>query len=262
MKVQTNHIEILLETLSIKTRQGLDFTGFEAMSDLIVERLGEKIRGKYLYENLYRVKEKAKRSRDELMNVQPAKLDIIAKFLGFRNYRGFVAAIDSPIHKVLSELRGNYYCYVRRNDKQGVILRSPVQIVDEMGTIQMTLKGPKWSFKGEMQLEKGCLFVLLKSDGGKVIHHVYKIGTREKPGVLQGIFSGVSTAFDPIGGRVVLIRMEGNYHDLRNEELKVSDLKKANSHESKSLATFFATYEDNNLSLGKITTFSLDDLLK
>lgn len=255
MEAKISHLDILLDQLSAKTKQPLDPRGFEEMSETI-----GNISSKYLYENLYRKKENAKKKKIETINVQPSKLDRIAQFIGFNNYRVFTEALDKPISKILIELTGNYYSYVRRNDDQGVILRSPVKIVENDGEIWMELKGGRWDFEGRVELENGCLFVLLKSSGGKMIHHVYKIGRREKPKLLQGIFSGVSTAFDPIGGRVVLIRMDEAYDELEKKELKISDLKKSKSADSKSLAKFFATYQDNNLRIGKVTTFSIDDL--
>lgn len=255
MEVQTQHIEFLLESLAEKTGQPFDTRGFKEMADQLA-----KIEWKYLYENLYRAKEKAKKNRQAVLNLQHGKLDLIATFLGYKNYRLFVEQLENPIDKVLVGLIGTYYSYVRKNEKVGTLFRSPVSITNENGKIWMTLKGPKWNFKGEVVLKNGCLFILLKSDGGKMIHHVYKIGVRESPELLQGIFSGVSTAFDPIGGRAILVRNESEFSALKNAELSVAKLEKSRSDFDTKLAAYFSSYDKNNLSINKIVSFSEKDL--
>lgn len=262
MDATVRHIERMLEMLLAKTGQDNSITGFEEIAEQIRKQQREPMGDRYLYESLDRKKESAKEEGSESISVQPSKLKAIAKFLGFENYQSFCEAVDKPLSNTLKELCGNYYSYVRRNDNQGILLRSPVRIKEERGEVTMELKGGASHFKGKVQLEHGCLFVLLQSAKGKMIHHVYKIGNREKPQALQGIFSGVSTAFDPIGGRVVLVRREEEYEQLRTQQLQISELKKSKTMEAKALASFFATYQLNNLSVGKVATFSLDDLLK
>lgn len=262
MDATVRHIERMLEMLLAKTDQTNDFKGFKEITAQLNEQQDEPIGEKYIYENLVLKKEKAKKAGRKSISVQAGKLDAIADFLDFDNYRAFCEAVDKPLSKTLKELCGNYYSYVRRNDNQGILLRSPVRIKEERGEVMMELKGGASHFKGKVQLEHGCLFVLLQSAKGKMIHHVYKIGNREKPQALQGIFSGVSTAFDPIGGRVVLVRREEEYEQLHTQQLQISELKKSKTMEAKALASYFAKYEFNNLSVGKVATFSLDDLLK
>lgn len=255
MEVQTQHIEFLLEALADKTGQQLDKKGCAEMTEQIGP-LGER----YIYENLHLAKKNAKAKGQAVLNLQHSKLDLLAKFLGYKNYRLFVEQLENPIDKVLVALIGTYYSYVRKNEKVGTLFRSPVSITNESGKIWMNLKGPKWNFKGEVVLKNGCLFILLKSDGGKMIHHVYKIGVRESPNLLQGIFSGVSTAFDPIGGRAILVRSEKEFATLRNAELSVAKLKKSKYDFDTKLATYFSSYEKNNLSINKIVSFSEKDL--
>lgn len=257
MKVNVHHIDHLLDLLAAKTKQALDFKGFVAISEQIAG-----ISEKYLYENLYREKEKAKKIGQSTINLHSSRLDIIAQFLGYKNYRVFTEQLDEPLDKVLLELVGGYYSYVRRSDGEGVLFRSPVEITEGDGKIWLNLKGPKWNYKGIVEFENGCLFILLRSEGGKMIHHVYKIGTREKPAVLQGIFSGVSTAFDPIGGRAILIRCDVEFTKLKNAELKVNELKKSKQIQERKLAEFFSTRENNNLTINRVVTFGIDDLGK
>jgi hypothetical protein len=257
MEVSVSHIDHLLDSLSDKTKQPLDNRGFLEISEHI-----DGISKKYLYENLYREKEKAKKKGQSRINLQPSKLDILSKFLGYKNYRTFVEQLDKPIDKILMELVGVYYSYVRRSDGEGVLFRSPIEIAEKDGKIWFKLKGPKWNYTGIVELENGCLFILLRAEGGKMIHHVYKIGTREKPTVLQGIFSGVSTAFDPIGGRAILIRSEVEFSQLKNAELRITDLKKSKVIYERKLAEFFSDSENNNLTINRVVTFGIDDLGK
>ncbi len=193
MEVQTQHIEFLLEAIAERTGQPLDTRGFKEIAEQIGS-IGEK----YLYENLYLAKKTAKAKGQAVLNLQHSKLDLIARFLGYKNYRLFVEQLENPIDKVLVGLIGTYYSYVRKNEKVGTLFRSPVSITNENGKIWMILKGPKWNFKGEVVLKNGCLFILLKSDGGKMIHHVYKIGSGKIRKYFKG-FSRIVQHFDPIG---------------------------------------------------------------
>jgi hypothetical protein len=89
---------------------------------------------------------------------------------------------------------------------------------------------------------------------------VYKIGQREKPQVLQGIFSGVSTGFDPIGGRVVLVRATEVYGEMTHDTLEVSRLLKSKDRVEVALAEYFEAYGDNNLQIKRVVTFGVEDL--
>jgi len=106
------------------------------------------------------------------------------------------------------------------------------------------------------------LFILMKSSSGKEFHHVYRIGKREEPALLRGMFTGVSTSFDVIGGRTVLIRQKENFSKLRIAQLDMSDLRKSESLEDRRLAEYFEVFEKNNLRIAGTPYFSLDDLGK
>jgi len=255
MEVKVQHIDRLLELLGEKTGQPLDHRGFAEMAGQI-KGIGEK----YLYENLYRKNENAKKKGEAMITMQSTKGDLLAQFLGSKSFRLFVEKLEKRIDPVLLSCVGSYCSYVRRNSEIGVIFCSPVQIFERDGKMWYELRGPTWSFVGELELKNGCLFVLMKATGGKEMHHVYRIGTRERPKVLQGVFSGVSTAFDPIGGRTVLVKMDGKFSELKNEELDIKNLKKSKSLIYRRLAEYFMKYEDNNLSTKKIVNYNVEDL--
>jgi hypothetical protein len=258
MDISIEHIERLLETLSRKTGQSRDHHGFGIMSDMIDR---PEISRRYLYDNLSRGVSDATSRKKGTINLQIHKLDIIAQFLGFENFKRFVSGVEQPLSPVLKSMVGRYYSYVRRNAKNGVIYRSPVKISEADERIMYTLRGPLWDYTGEISLSNGCLFVLLESQSEKSFYHVYKIGKREQPIVLQGIFSGVSTAFDPIGGRVVLIRDEAIAFDkMTNHEFSLDSLRKSEVAFEQKLFTYFSNYGDNNLRIKNVVSYELDDL--
>jgi hypothetical protein len=260
MGAKIAHLDKLMEILAEKTKQPLTQKGYERMSDALG---GEHvIRKAYLYDNISRKKKEARARGEEEIDLQISKLDLIAKYIGYSSYRQFTEQIDTPLDPVLLSCVGNYYSYVRRNDKQGVVLQSPVQINEAEGKVWFELKGPSWMYKGEVRLVHGCLFILMESEGGKIIHHIYKIGVRKKPRVLQGIFSGVSTTFDPIGGRAVLIRSEDKLNKMNNAALTIEALKTSDDGVLRSVGSYFLESVGNNIEINSIgMSFEPGDLL-
>lgn len=254
MDASISHLERLLELLSNKTGKPLTVKGLKAMTDKL------DLSSKYLYEYIYRKKEKAKESGETTINVQESKLDIIVKFIDGTSYQQFIITLEQPVNPILQSLIGNYYSYVRRNDEQGFILRSPARIHEQQGKILFELKGPMRLYYGEVKYRHGCLFILLEEEAGKQIHHVYKIGTRPQPEVLQGIFSGVSTNFDPIGGRTVLVRGSADFDTLRNKEASIKDFSRSDLPAEKAIAMYLKEYSLNNLRINRVVKFGEADL--
>jgi hypothetical protein len=261
MEVKVDHLDRLLDMIAKKTKQPIDGPGFDAMREAIGEK---KIGDGYLYEKIYRRKENARKGGKEWVSLQRSKLDHLAQFLGYPNYPEFANRIDVSADPVLLSCIGNYYSYVRRNDGLGMVLRSPVQIREEEGKILFELKGPTWVYKGTIKLANLCLFILMQSSVGKEIHHVYKIGVRKEPKVLQGIFSGVSTSFDPIGGRAVLIRSNESYDTMSNAALETDSLITSTDSILCRIGSYFQERVGNNISINNsgMLTFEPDDLVK
>lgn len=257
MKVKANHVERLLDLLSEKTDQAFDTKGFLEMEAIINDT---RIKKKYLYEYLHRGAMKANKTKSKLMDLNIAKLDVLAKYVTGHPFRELSQKIERERSAGLISCVGTYYCYVRRNAAIGVLMRSPVRISEQKGKVIFELVGGRWNYTGEAVLKNGCLFILMKESGGKEIHHVYKLGISERPAVLQGIFSAVSSTFEPIGGRAVLVRNDKEFDQLEKKELNVSDLKKSKVLAERRLAEYFAKYEENNLSIKKADTFRVDDL--
>lgn len=258
MGFKVGNVRGLFNELVRVTKQSLDGPGFRRMSDLITEKVGGNVSPRYLSETLLN---KIKDTDDEvLVTIRPHNLDKIAEYLGYENFQDYIDQQETPTHPVLTGCIGAYMCYLRRNTEKGMILASPVRIFEKEGKIVLELKGPDRSYNGEVSFKNNCLFILMKAKNEKEFHHVYEIGQREKPGLLQGIFSGVSTSFEPIGGRVVLKRTEEEFKSLKNLSAEVKVLKKSRSLEERRIAEYFERYEENNLKIKRSITFGVDDL--
>lgn len=261
MNIKIFYIEKLLQALAKQTRQSLDSAGFKNMSDQIQKKTKSSIDSRYLNESLYQKIEKAKKKGTQELKFQINNLNELAKFLGHENLLEFIDAVDRPLNPVLIGCFGVYTCYLRRNTEQGVILSSPVRIFESIEKqVLFELRGPDKIYSGPINFKNNCLFVLMQAPNGKEFHHVYKIGQKQQPKVLQGIFSGVSTEFEPIGGRVLLIRSDTSYDLLKNESIPVAVLQQSSILSDRRIAEYLYNYADNNLSLLKSMTFSIDDL--
>lgn len=252
--VKVEHLQRLLLALSEKTRLELSVKDLKSIS---VEVGYTNI--DYLYKKIY-IPIQKKRKNDTI-GLHTSLLDKAAQYLKYKDFRTFVESVDQGDPQIMS-LIGNYYSYVRRNsEKEKYILRSPVRIEQRKdGKVEFQLKGPAYTFRGELYSKKGCIFILMKADEGKVFHHIYKIGDRQTPSVMQGVFSGVSTAFDPIGGRTVLVRTEEPYTSLKNASLSVNELRKSKMAVEKRLAIYFKDYSNNNIAPNRSSTFGVGDL--
>lgn len=255
MDVKPEHLQQILTMLTQKTGQHLDRRGLQNIAEEI-----KGLNGNYLYRNIFRAIEAAKGNKNKTVSLREAPLDMIARYLGFKNTPLLIRHLDTPVDPLLAGCQGSYYCYLRRNSEDAYILRSPVKIESHESKMILTLHGPRRTYTGEITLGNGCLFILMVHEDGKQFHHIYRLGKHDAPEVLQGIFSGVSTVFDPIGGRTVLIRTDEDYKALKNKELELIALEKSKDLKERRLAEYFKKYEHNNLNIRRVNTLRLDDL--
>jgi hypothetical protein len=253
MKIKVRHLHHLLLLLTEKTGEPLDRAGLRNMATDI-----EGISEDYLYKKIYF--EIRDLDKEDSLSLRDAQLNSVARYLGYRNIQLLVAAFESPADEQLKSLEGSYYIYVRQNSTKGLIFQSPVEIRESEGRFMLRLKGPSWTYEGDLKIKHGCLFVLLASPEHKSFYHIYKIGTRRDPRVIQGIFSGVSTAFDPIGGRAVLLKVKAPFSTLKNQAFKAEELDRSSVPENTILARYFRDYARNNLSINKVAGFEIEDL--
>jgi hypothetical protein len=252
MKIKRETLAVLLEALAKKTKQSIDHYGLGVMS----EKIGGTITQRYLYERVF----DAVKGDVNYPKLSDSKLNELAKYLGHSGIEEFIGIHESEIDSQLLKCVGVYYSYVRRNLAKGMLYRSPVRIIEKEGKIAMELKGGRLKYSGEVRMQLGCLFVPLETKEGKAFYHIYKIGKAESPDVLQGTFSGVSNAEEPIAGRAVLVKTSHQYESLTNQEMVVAEMKKSKSLDQRRLAEYFDKYSENNLSLKKSYTFRVDDL--
>lgn len=255
MEVEVKHLEVLLEQLKEKTKQPLDTRGFEVMEELT------GIKQKYIYESIVLRIRDAKKLKKQTVNLHETKLDQLTKYLGFNSFRSFARKSDAPPDGVLAAATGTYYSIVRRNDGPAMLLFSPVLIEEDSGTFYYTLKGPVRTFKGKLTFVNGCLFVLMREPKGKQVHHIYNIGQSIAPEILQGVFSAVTTNFEPIGGRTVLLKTNGQFEALIPFQLSQKEYAKSRDLGSKEIAAYFKDFSKNNLKLNRVVTYTKDDLL-
>ena len=78
--------------------------------------------------------------------------------------------------------------------------------------------------------------------------------------VLMGLFTGVSSANNPIAGRCVLIKQEEQYDSLKNQKMSIDEMAQSKNEEDKNLAAYFKTFEDNNLRINTPVGFDIGDL--
>ncbi|GAA5037783.1 hypothetical protein GCM10011506_36090 [Marivirga lumbricoides] len=258
-KYEVKYIKLLLDELGKTTGYSIDHFGFGRMSDEIFEKLNVSISAKYIYYSLHNAVKKATNEND-LLNLSPNKVDDLAKFLEYENFDAFIRAFESPIHSILLSLVGDYYSYVRKNTERGILLQSPVQINVLNNKVIFKLTGPRWKYEGEMRYQDGCLFCLMQAESAKTFHHVYKIGKSESPQVLMGVFSGVSSANDPIGGRCVLIRKGIIPEGISPLKMTIEELVSSSDDNLKKLGNYFKNYADNNLKINTASGFDIDDL--
>ena len=254
MKTKVKYAVALLDAVCEKTGLTKDHSGLREIS----LKIGKSMREDYLYKSILdRIK---KKKPTDFIGLGMNQLNTISNYLGYKNFDEFVLFVDHPIDSQLLSCVGNYYSYVRRNTEESALLKSPVRISVRDRKVIFELRGPKWIYVGEPHIANGCLFILMRAKGGKTFCHVYKIGTRESPDVLQGTFAGASTAFDPIGGTTVLAKCEEEFSKMKPEELVVKNVIRTGSQLEKRLSLYFKRKDGNNLNPVRAITFTVADL--
>lgn len=254
MEIKVKYMRRILALLLERAQEDPDEKGFRKIS----EDVG--LTDDYLYKKIHlRIKDKAE---EDVINPHTSKVSRMLKFLGFNELKEFIQAEKNPIPAQLIKCAGSYYSYVRRSfeNGNGTLFRSPVRILEKDRRMIMELKGKRLNYSGSISLRQGCLFIPLESKDGKSFYHVYKIGTSECPEILQGIFSGVSNVFEPIGGRAVLVRVSEEFKKLSNAELEISAMHRSEKLLERRLAEYFSGYSENNLAIKRAYAFDERDL--
>lgn len=261
MNYEPEKVLELLKLVADKAKVGkLDYPSCIRITELINEAIDSRIGEKYLY----RLHLSATKAAEAKTGISPKPrescINLLAEYAGYKGYEDFLA-VSAEEFEELNTYVGNWYSYVRCVSGAEEVLISPVRIYSQNGKMWIELKGPEKIFKGELQMKADCLICLLKADKGKEIHLVFKAGISMKPSVLQGVFSGISTAGDPIAGREVLVRQEEDFTRLQNKRLPISKLKASDDPGEKSIGEYFGEYFRNSVKAGYSSTFGISDLI-
>lgn len=272
-----NHVLALLKDLGKKTKQSLDYSGFwqieTALQDFRDQEGGELVSQRYLYDNAYRAVTKALKTGKENIRLSKAKLDTIARYLGYDTFLDYVASLDSakisqtgPSQVVdqntWTRYLGFWYSIVKDHTQEADLLISPVQIMIRQDKPMMTMRGPTRVYDGELFIVNGCLCALLDSDFDKHINLIFRVGSFMKPEVLEGVFSSVASSGHPLAGREVLVRVPNANHmdELVNEKMELEEINKLPAGIPDVVLKYFQQYEDNILKIPFPNSFGPRDL--
>ncbi len=256
MATNPEFVKQLIEELADKTNESLDNRGFEVMSDYIEDKVKTDISKRYLSEAYLSVCQNIKKGVKEV-RVYNHKMDSISKAIGYKSFKAFIQARFKPLDPSLIGCLGQWWSIVRANNG-AYLLKAPVRIFmnDSKTEILIELQGGQRSFKGKVILRAGNIFCELDTGKDKKLYIVMKVGTSEKPLLLQGTFAGISSAGDPIAGRELFVR-ENN---VAFEKMKWEKLPVGKNTLDERINKYFATYEGNCLKIGWVSTFSKSDL--
>lgn len=263
MKVAVEHVWKFLEYMTDDLGYQLNRSGLIDMEEDVNQLFSKKnqsfrIRGEYLYKNLFCELEKAKRANKTHIGLNQYYLNMLASAFDFRSFKKFEERLEATYDKVLMELQGWWTCFVRRRTSTGAVMASPVEIRRDGQRFYMTLFGPRTCYQGELINNFGCLNVLLKGYNGKFVHHNYKLAGMGNAKLFQGVYSGCSSDFQPIAGRVLLMREEERK---QYPVMSTDELKKQLDKRKKALGEYFDDYSSNLLQISPTVTFDIEDLL-
>lgn len=247
-------VKQLIEALARAANESLDHRGFEMMSDHIEKITGQEITRKYLYETYRKVCADIKAGVQEVRNYEE-KLDTISKAIGYRRYLDFEKAVTQPVDAQLKPYAGNWWSIVRAN-AGAYLLKAPVRLYEDEQQMRIELQGGLHLFKGTVTLRAANLFCTLESGKDKSIQLVMKAGAASDPLLLKGVFSGISTAGDPIAGRKLLLRE----HDLPFGQMHWKKLPLDDTGLDPRIDRYFSHYEKNCIKITQVSTFSMRDL--
>lgn len=231
MAVKAKVVIRLLSELADKVSVDLDYGGFGIME----EYLENGITQKYL-DDTYRKAKRALERKQVNTGSRAAKLSEIAKGLGYKNFHDFEYTTSRPVNPLLKNCVGVWWSMVR-GSKGDSVFKSPVKIrISEDQEVLIAMQGRENKFKGRVQLSAGCLFCTLDSGKGKKLNIILKANVSEHARVLQGIFSGVSSTGEPIGGRELFVRET----QLKFDEMKWAELPLPNDPLDHRISAYFS----------------------
>lgn len=253
MAVSTKHVLRLIEELAESLEQPMDYKGFGLMSDVLDDSISQR----YL-DDLYRDVRRKISNEIDFTRKSRIRLDLIAQYLRYKNFNQFSLSCNKKFSDLLSACIGNWWSYVRANTGE-FILKAPARIYqDDNGQkILMELRGDERTFVGELIEWGGCMTGFLDSGTEKRLCLVFKLGNSRQIRVAQGIFSGISTSGNPIGGRELLVReLNIDYEYMKWGRYAMNDERIDNR-----ILSYFSNPEKNCLQISSVGGFDLDNII-
>ncbi len=254
MTINAFHVKALIEQLAEVTDQSLDYYGFGRMCEAIPQ---DKISQKYL-DDLYRNMRNKLHSGITLVRPSRHHLDIIASYLGFKNFEQFSISCQKKVPEILKACLGTWWSYVRANSGD-FILRAPVKIYmdEQTQNIHMILHGNENKFQGSIELKGTCLFAYIKSGADKQFVITLKLGVSKNISVLKGVFCGISSSGIPIAGREVFIKETSNsFNGMKWQRFTIDD-----NRLDPAIRHYFSEHATNCLKISEPSFFDMNDLL-
>ncbi|MHB1279522.1 MAG: hypothetical protein ACYC1Q_14130 [Bacteroidia bacterium] len=255
--MKTKHVMNLLKLLADGENQALDHHGFQKMSEAMYkDGSPEVISPRYLYD-LYRKTKKKLDSGIEVSSPRAYHINLIAKHLGYPSFGQYETIQETKVSPTLKACAGIWWSYVRANAGEK-LFKAPVRIfIDENSNqVNMEMRTKGRVFKGLVHEDIGCLTSYLDSGNGKKLAVVFKLGNATNFELLQGVFSGISSAGDPISGREILVRETGLAFDAMHwEQVPLAD-----EATEPRIRNYFSSYGQNCLKIKEVSSFSLSDL--
>lgn len=252
MAVNTKHVLRLIEELAETLEQPMDYKGFGLMSDVLDDSISQR----YL-DDLYRDVRRKIANEIEFTRKSRIRLDLIAQYLKYKNFNQFSLSYNKRFSDLLSACIGNWWSYVRANTGE-FILKAPARIFqdDNKQKILMELRGGERTFVGELIERGGCMTGFLDSGTEKRLCLVFKLGNSRQIRVAQGIFTGISTSGNPIGGRELLVReLNVEYQYMQWGKYTIND-----DRIDSRILSYFSSPEKNCIQIASVGGFELDDL--
>ena len=261
MKYKAADIITLLNEIAREAGVTLQYASFGEIYSKIEEKIPDlPFSDRYLYKQVYQPLQKLQ-GKNDIIRLNSNNVEHLVKYLSYTNYDQFIKVQSQPVHPVLMDFENtNWYSYVRCNSGEEYVLVSPVRFIAEGREIFMHLKGPRRTFTGKLKFGGNCIYCDLESGQEKNLHLVFYTGFAKQPDVLQGVFSGMSTAGDPIAGREVLIRQPGKLSTLQNSRRPIGEMMSSKNEEEQAVGSYFKNPAQNILKAGKASTFGIDDL--
>jgi len=239
-----------------------DLASFDKLSGLINKNSGSiEISPRYLSENLYAKSKKAIEDQEELIGVRISYVNTLCRYVGFDTFDEFVKHEENPGNPRLDACLGDWTSYVRANSGGPDILVAPVRLYREDIQYKMKLWGLSRNFEGMVSLVGNSLVTTLYSEQGKILNLIFHLGLSVSPELLQGVFSGMSSAGDPIAGREILVKTpEGFAEPKKSWVVNFADRASAEQQLDSRILDYFDNYSGNCIKTGRSSSFTLEDL--